>query len=86
MKTVISLPTELFHEIDAKAHASKMTRSGLLTAAAREYLARRRNTEAATAPWNDAIAKGGQPGDDPATQGLRRQSKNVIHTTARSDR
>ncbi len=81
MKTAISLPTDLFHEIDAKARALRLSRSGLLTAAAREYLARRRSTEDATVLWNEAIDKGGQPGSDPAAAALRRRSKAVVRST-----
>jgi metal-responsive CopG/Arc/MetJ family transcriptional regulator len=40
MKTAVSLPDEVFAEAEALAAAKGMTRSGLYTAALREYLAR----------------------------------------------
>ena len=40
MKTAVSLPDDLFEEAEALAEAQRMTRSGLYTAALREYLAR----------------------------------------------
>jgi predicted transcriptional regulator len=83
MKTAVSLPDELFREIDAWAQEMKMSRSGVLAAAARDFLSRRRQPAAATAAWNRAIARGGQPGDDPAARALRRRSKAVIRARGR---
>jgi len=40
MKTAVSLPDDIFAEAEALAEAQQMTRSGLYTAALREYLAR----------------------------------------------
>jgi predicted transcriptional regulator len=40
MKTAVSLPDDVFAEAQALAEAQQMTRSGLYTAALREYLAR----------------------------------------------
>jgi predicted transcriptional regulator len=77
MKTAVSLPDELFDEIDAAARRMKMSRSGLLAKAAREFLAKQRQPDATDA-WNRAIEKGGQPGDDPAAKELRRRTKQVI--------
>ena len=51
MKTAISLPDELFHAVDAKARALKLTRSGLLALAARELIARREKVSDATDAW-----------------------------------
>jgi predicted transcriptional regulator len=86
MKTAISLPDELFDEIEVCARTLKMSRSGLLAAAARDFLARRRHPSDATEAWNRAIAKGGQPGDDPAAAALRRYSKAVVGGTKRKRR
>ena len=65
MKTAISLPDELFAEIDACARRLRMTRSGLLAQAAREFVARRRRAADPTEAWNQAIEKAGQPGNEP---------------------
>jgi predicted transcriptional regulator len=40
MKTAVSLPDDVFAEAEALAESQQMTRSGLYTAALREYLAR----------------------------------------------
>jgi predicted transcriptional regulator len=77
MKTAVSLPDELFDEIDAAARRMKMSRSGLLAKAAREFLAKHQTTNA-TEAWNQAIERGGQPGDDPAAKALRRRTKQII--------
>lgn len=78
MKTAISLPDELFEEIEACAREMKTSRSRVLTVAARDFLARRRQPAAATAAWNRAIARAEQPGDDAAARAFRRRSKAVI--------
>ena len=78
MKTAISLPDELFHQIDRCSRELKVSRSRLLADAAREYLARRRLPVDATAAWNAVIDEVGQPGDEPAVAALRRRSKAVI--------
>jgi len=78
MKTAISLPDELFHQIDRCSRQLKVSRSRLLADAAREYLARRRVPVDATAAWNEVIEQAGQPGDDPAALALRRRSKVAL--------
>ena len=40
MKTAVSLPDDVFAEAEALAETQRVTRSGLYTAALREYLAR----------------------------------------------
>lgn len=77
MKTAVSLPDALFDEIDAAAQRMKMSRSGLIARAAREFLAKHA-TSTATDAWNQAIDKGGQPGDDPAAKALRRRTKQIV--------
>jgi len=78
MKTAISLPTELFDEIERCAKRLRMTRSGLLAVAARQFVTSHRARGDATEAWNRAIEHGGQPGDDPAARALRRRSKKII--------
>jgi predicted transcriptional regulator len=78
MKTAISIPDELFHQIDLCSRRLKVSRSRLLADAARQYLAHHRTPFDATAAWNEVIAKAGQPGDDPAARALRRRSKLIL--------
>jgi len=79
MKTAISIPDELFYQIDFCSRRLKVSRSRLLADAAREYLARQRAPFDATAAWNAVIAEAGQPGDDPAALALlRRRSKLAL--------
>jgi len=86
MKTAISLPDELSAAIDACARELKMTRSGLLAQAAREFVARRRRAPDPTEAWNRAIEKAGQPGDDPAAASFRRRTKAVVRAPKRKRR
>jgi predicted transcriptional regulator len=86
VKTAISLPDELSEEIDACARELRMTRSGLLARAAREFVARRRRAADPTDAWNQAIEKAGQPGDDPAARAFRRRTKEVVRSSGRSRR
>ena len=83
MKTAISLPDDLFEAIDACARNLKMTRSGLLALAAREFVARRRRAPDPTEAWNRAIEKAGQPGDDPAARAFRRRTKAIVRASTR---
>ena len=78
MKTAISLPDDLFREIDDRARQQRLTRSGLIATAAREYLARQSPPSDATEAWNRALAKAGQPGNDAAAVAFRRRSKAVL--------
>jgi len=78
MKTAISIPDELFHQIDLCSRRLRVSRSRLLADAARQYLAQQRAPFDATAAWNKVIAKAGQPGDDPAAVALRRRSKLAL--------
>jgi len=82
MKTAISLPDDLFHAIDACAQEMQTSRSHLLAVAARDFLERRRGPAAATAAWDEAIKRGGQPGEDAAARAFRRRGKAVIRTRA----
>jgi predicted transcriptional regulator len=78
VKTAISLPDELFREIDARAKALKVSRSALLARAAREFLESQRPADDATEAWNRAIEQGGQPGDEPAAVLARRRTKAIV--------
>lgn len=78
MKTAISIPDELFRQIDLCSRRLRVSRSRLLADAARQYLAQQRAPFDATAAWNEVIAKAGQPGDDPAAVALRRRSKRAL--------
>jgi len=87
MKTAISLPDELSAAIDACARDLKMTRSGLLAQAAREFVARRRRAPDPTEAWNRAIDRGGQPGDD--SRGQERsdaEGRAVVRASGRGRR
>jgi len=86
VKTAISLPDELSAAIDACARDLKMTRSGLLAQAAREFVARRRRGPDPTEAWNRVIENAGQPGDDPAARAFRRRTKAVVRASGRSRR
>ncbi len=86
MKTAISLPDALFRAIDARARALKLSRSALVARAAREFLERHGQPSDATAAWNRAIERGGQPGDDPASAAFRRRTKAVVRRAARGRR
>jgi metal-responsive CopG/Arc/MetJ family transcriptional regulator len=86
MKTAISLPDDLYDEIDACARRLRMTRSGLLAQAAREFVARRRRAAEPTEAWNRAIEKAGQPGEDPAALAFRRRTKELVRASGRRRR
>ena len=86
MKTAISLPDDLSAAIDACARELKMTRSGLLAQAAREFVTRRRRALDPTEAWNRAIERGGQPGDDPAARAFRGRTKAVVGLSERKGR
>jgi predicted transcriptional regulator len=78
MKTAISLPDELFRELDARAKALKLSRSALLARAAREFLEATRPSDDPTEAWNRAIERGGQPGDDEGAKRARRRTKEIL--------
>jgi predicted transcriptional regulator len=78
VKTAISLPDDVFREMEACAKRLKMSRSGLVVAATREFLARHRVAPSATGAWNRAIASAGQPAADPGAAAFRRRSKAIV--------
>ena len=81
MKTAISIPDELFREVEVCSRRLKLSRSRLFATAAREYLARHSAADDPTEAWNQAIAEAGQPGEEPAALAARRRSKTVIKAT-----
>jgi predicted transcriptional regulator len=78
VKTAISLPDDVFEAVDACAKRLRLTRSGLLAAAAREFVARHASGDEATRAWDETIARVGQPGDDATAAAFRRRSKAVM--------
>jgi metal-responsive CopG/Arc/MetJ family transcriptional regulator len=83
VKTAISLPDDLFEQIDQCSRQLKVSRSRLLADAAREYLARRRLPVDPTAAWNDVIDEVGQPGEDAAAIALRQRSRAALRGNRR---
>src|SRR5207249_3853154 len=57
VKTAISLPDDLFHEVEACARRLKVSRSRFFVVAARDFLSREHAPADATAAWNAAIAQ-----------------------------
>lgn len=78
MKTAISIPDDLFDEVERFSKRRKVSRSRLFTDAAREYLARQGAPSDPTILWNKVIAEHGQPGDEPASAAVRRRSKAAL--------
>jgi metal-responsive CopG/Arc/MetJ family transcriptional regulator len=78
MKTAISLPDELFEEIEACARRMRLTRSALIALAARQFVANQQKHPDPTKAWNDVIAAAGQPGDDRAATAMQRRSKAIV--------
>jgi len=83
VKTAISLPDDLFRALDDRARQLRVTRSGLIATATREYLARQSPTSDATEAWNRALTKAGQAEADAAAVAFRRRSKTVLAKTRR---
>jgi metal-responsive CopG/Arc/MetJ family transcriptional regulator len=83
MKAAISIPDDLFREVEACSRRLKVSRSRLFATAAREYLARHAPAADATAAWNRAISEAGQPGEDPAAVAVRKRNKAVIRAITR---
>ena len=81
VKTAISIPDELFREVELCSRRFKVSRSRLFADAVREYLARRRFPPDATAAWNLVIDDAGQPGDEPAAAALRKRGKAVLRAS-----
>ena len=86
MKTAISIPDDLFREVEACSRRLRLSRSRLFAAAAREFLARHGIPADATAAWNLAIEHAGQPGEGPAAIALRKRTRAVIRASTRRPR
>ena len=86
MKTAISIPDELFREVELCSRRLKVSRSRLFADAVREYLARRRFPPDATAAWNQVIDLAGQPGDEAPAAALRNHGKAVLRNSLVSRR
>jgi predicted transcriptional regulator len=78
MKTAISIPDDLYREVEACSRRLRVSRSRLFATAAREYLARHAAPTGATEAWNRVIREAGQPGDEPGAVAARRRSKAVV--------
>ncbi len=63
MKTAVSVPDDLFAQVDRLARRSRRSRSEVYSAALREYVARHAPDEV-TAGLDAVIAEVGQPADD----------------------
>jgi predicted transcriptional regulator len=86
MKTAISIPDDLFREVEACSRRLKLSRSRLFATAAREYLARHGAPADATVAWDLAIKQAGQPGGTPAAMALRKRTRAVIRASMRRAR
>ena len=82
MKTAISIPDDLYRQVDACSRRLKVTRSRFFATAAREYLARHAAPADATEAWNRVIRAAGQPGDEPGAVALRKRSKAIIRAVS----
>lgn len=64
MKTAVSIPDDVYDQVESLARELKVTRSRLYADALRDYLAKQRS-EAITESWNRAIAEAGEEEVDP---------------------
>jgi len=86
MKTAISIPDELFNEVEACSRRLKLSRSRFFVVAAREYLQRYPAAVDATKAWNAAIEAAGQPGEEEGVARLRNRSRALIAAQVRKAR
>jgi metal-responsive CopG/Arc/MetJ family transcriptional regulator len=63
MKTAVSIPDDLFAQVDRLARRSRRSRSEVYSAALREYVARHAPDEVTTR-LDAVVAEAGQPGAD----------------------
>jgi len=71
MKTAVSVPDDLFAQVDHLARRSRRSRSEVYSTALREYVARHAPDEV-TAGLDRVIAEVGQPDGDPFTAAAAR--------------
>jgi hypothetical protein len=60
-----------------------VSRSGLLAQAAREFLDKDRPPEDATDAWNRALARAGQPIEEPAAALFQKRTKRIVRNSWR---
>jgi metal-responsive CopG/Arc/MetJ family transcriptional regulator len=73
MKTAVSMPDDLFAQVDRLARRSRRSRSEVYRAALREYVARHAPDEV-TAGLDAVLADVGEPGADPFTSTAARRT------------
>ena len=81
MKTAISIPDNLFREVEDCSQRLKLSRSRFFATAAREFLSRYGTSDDATESWNRVAADMARSGDDRVAAAARRRSKAVIRAT-----
>jgi metal-responsive CopG/Arc/MetJ family transcriptional regulator len=77
MKTAVSVPDDLFAQVDRLARRSHRSRSEVYSAALREYVARHAPDEV-TARLDAVVAEAGDPGADAF---VRRASQHVVESS-----
>jgi metal-responsive CopG/Arc/MetJ family transcriptional regulator len=82
MKTAISIPDDLYRQVEACARRLKVSRSHFFATAARQYLARQATPARATEAWNRVILAAGQPGDEPGAIALRQRTKAIVRAAS----
>jgi metal-responsive CopG/Arc/MetJ family transcriptional regulator len=75
MKLAVSIPDDLFRQLDACARRLRIPRSRLIADGARAVVATYALADA-TKAWNEVIAAAGQPGAETAV--LRRRGKRAV--------
>jgi metal-responsive CopG/Arc/MetJ family transcriptional regulator len=73
MKTAVSVPDDLFAQVDRLARRSRRSRSEVYSAALREYIARHAPDEV-TVGLDRVVADVGQPAGDPFTAAAARRT------------
>ena len=73
MKTAVSVPDDLFAQVDRLARRSRRSRSEVYSAALREYVARHVPDEV-TAGLDAVLADVGEPGADPFVASAARRT------------
>ena len=77
MKTAVSVPDDLFAQVDRLARRSRRSRSEVYSAALREYVARHAPDEV-TAQLDAIVAEAGDPGGDAF---VRRASRQAVESS-----
>jgi hypothetical protein len=82
VKIAISVPDELSLLVERWIRRARTSRSRFFAVAAAEFLARHATSDDPTDAWNRALARAGQPGDEPAARAFRRRSKRIARQAA----